>query len=182
VGSNSGKETARASIGPAASPALERVRELYAGQSWWQRRRTAGYHHRVCSAIEQTDEQARRERQTLLTALLSGYELTQQRLARTMAAVNVVRIPRSADSSIQRSWWSLRSWTPRAGRSGRRGDSSGLHMDRRPVAPRRSAGDPPDSESSSSKFKSSRFQVQRGICFGRAGFSTFELLNSWTLN
>lgn len=80
-------------IGPAASPSLARVRELYAGQSWWQRRRTASYHHRVCGEIERTDEQARRERQTLLTALLSGYDLTQQRLSRTLAAVGVARIP-----------------------------------------------------------------------------------------
>ena len=80
-------------IGPAASHSLARVRELYAGQSWWQRRLTAGYHHRVCGELERTDEQARRERQTLLTALLSGYELTQQRLARTLATAGVVRIP-----------------------------------------------------------------------------------------
>lgn len=80
-------------VGPAASPALARVRELYAGQSWWRRRRTAGYHRRVCGELERTDELARRERQTLLAALLSGYELTQQRLARALAAAGVVRIP-----------------------------------------------------------------------------------------
>ena len=63
-------------IGPTASPALARARELYAGLSWWQRRRTAGYHQRVCGELERTNEHARRERQTLLLALLSGYELT----------------------------------------------------------------------------------------------------------
>ncbi|MBY0457987.1 MAG: nucleotide exchange factor GrpE [Gemmataceae bacterium] len=87
------KKNSERLIGPSASPALASVRELYAGQSWWQRRRTAGYHHRVCAEIERSDEQVRRERQTLLTALLSGYELTQQRLARAMAAAGVMRIP-----------------------------------------------------------------------------------------
>ena len=87
------KKNSERLIGPVASPMLARVRELYAEQSWWQRRRTARYHHRVCGELERVDEQARRERQTLLMALLSGYELTQQRLARTLVAVGVTRIP-----------------------------------------------------------------------------------------
>ena len=80
-------------IGPAPSPALVRARELYAAQPWWQRRLAARYHRRLCDGLERTDEQARRERQTLLTALLSGYDLTQQRLARALAAAGVRRVP-----------------------------------------------------------------------------------------
>jgi molecular chaperone GrpE len=80
-------------IGPTAPPALALAQELYAGLSWWQRRYKAAYHRRVCEAIERAEEQTRRERQTLLTALLSGAELIQQRLARTMASAGVMRIP-----------------------------------------------------------------------------------------
>lgn len=75
-----------------ASALLAQVNELYAQQTWWQRRWTATHHRRICQQIEQAEEQAQRERQTLLTALLSGYELIQQRLARTMASAGVARI------------------------------------------------------------------------------------------
>jgi len=75
-----------------ASALLAQVNELYAEQTWWQRRWTATHHRRICQQIEQAEEQAQRERQALLTALLSGYDLIQQRLARTMASVGVVRI------------------------------------------------------------------------------------------
>jgi len=75
-----------------ASALLAQVNELYAQQTWWQRRWTATHHRRICQQIEQTEEQAQRERQTLLTALLGGYELIQQRLARTMASAGVARI------------------------------------------------------------------------------------------
>lgn len=74
------------------SALLAQVNELYAKQTWWQRRWTATHHRRICQHIEQAEEQTQRERQTLLTALLSGYELIQQRLARTMASAGVVRI------------------------------------------------------------------------------------------
>ena len=47
----------------------------------------------MCQQIEQAHEHAQRERQALLTALLNGYGLIQQRLARTMTNAGVVRIP-----------------------------------------------------------------------------------------
>jgi molecular chaperone GrpE len=90
-------------VGPNPSPALARLHELRAGQSWLTRRLTGSYHRRLCAALEAADEQARRERQELLTALLGGTELLQQRLARTMAGAGVVRIPavgRTVDPEI----------------------------------------------------------------------------------
>jgi len=75
-----------------ASALLAQANELYAKQTWWQRRWTATHHRRICQQIELAEEQTQRERQALLTALLSGYDLIQQRLARTMASAGVVRI------------------------------------------------------------------------------------------
>ena len=46
----------------------------------------------ACQQIEQADEQARHRRQALLEALLSGYALIQQRLARNMASADVIQI------------------------------------------------------------------------------------------
>jgi molecular chaperone GrpE len=80
-------------VGPSSPVSLTHLNELYARQSWWQRRFTAAYHQRICQQIEHAEEQARGERQTLLTALLNGYDLIQQRLTRTMANAGVVRIP-----------------------------------------------------------------------------------------
>lgn len=78
---------------PSAAALLEQVDEIFAGQGWWRRKRLAGIQRRVCEAIEQADEQARRERQAVLTALLSGYALLQQRVARAMLNAGVMRIP-----------------------------------------------------------------------------------------
>jgi molecular chaperone GrpE len=80
-------------IGGSVSPALSRARELYAEQSWWQRRLTGAYHRQLYREIEGAEVQDRGERQTLLTALLSGSELIRQRLARAMASAGVLRIP-----------------------------------------------------------------------------------------
>lgn len=80
-------------IGPPEHPALARARSLYAEQPWWRRRLAAGYHRRLCDELERAEDQARHERQTLLAALLSGYELIQQRLARALAAAGVARVP-----------------------------------------------------------------------------------------
>ena len=80
-------------IGSSAHASLAQLSELYAAQSWWQRRFTAAYHQRIREKIEQAEEQAQSERRALLTALLNGYDLIQQRLTRTMANTGVVRIP-----------------------------------------------------------------------------------------
>jgi molecular chaperone GrpE len=80
-------------IGPGSSPLLAQIREHHAGQSWWQRRLTAASYRRLCEAIERAEEQALRDRRTILDALLSGAELIQQRLARAMAGAGVARIP-----------------------------------------------------------------------------------------
>jgi molecular chaperone GrpE len=80
-------------IGSSTHASLAHLNELYATQSWWQRRFTAAYHQSIRQQIERAEEQARGERQALLKALLSGYDLIQQRLTRTMANAGVVRIP-----------------------------------------------------------------------------------------
>jgi molecular chaperone GrpE len=79
-------------IGPQASALLTSLVDLHARLSWWQRRRAKTYHLQVCQQIEQMEEKAREERQALLEALLSGYALIQQRLARNMASADVIRI------------------------------------------------------------------------------------------
>lgn len=78
--------------GPSSTATLSQLDELYAGQSWWHRRFTAAYHQRIRQKIERSEELARSEREALLTALLSGYDLIQQRLLRTMADAGLMRI------------------------------------------------------------------------------------------
>lgn len=79
--------------GAGPNAATSQVDDLYARQSWWRRWLTANYHERVRRQLEQTEERARSERRALLTALLSGYDMILQRLARTMANAGMVRIP-----------------------------------------------------------------------------------------
>jgi molecular chaperone GrpE len=79
--------------GPSSPTTITQLNEIHTGQTWWQRRFTSAYHHRICRQIERAEEQARGERQALLTALLNGYDLIQQRLSRTMANAGVIRIP-----------------------------------------------------------------------------------------
>jgi molecular chaperone GrpE len=76
-----------------ATDLASRMDELHARQSWWQRRLTTDYHERIRQAVAHAEETARGERQALLTALLSGYDMILQRLARTMANAGVARIP-----------------------------------------------------------------------------------------
>jgi molecular chaperone GrpE len=76
-----------------ASAIISELDAAYAGQSWWQRRSTAAYHSQVRERIQAAEARSRSDRQALLTALLSGYDLIQQRLARTMASAGVTRIP-----------------------------------------------------------------------------------------
>jgi molecular chaperone GrpE len=91
-GSEQWKKNSARLTGPSSSVLLAQLNDLYERQTWWQRRRTAAHHRRICQQLEQAEEQAHRERRALLTALLSGYDLIQQRLARTLANVGVVRI------------------------------------------------------------------------------------------
>lgn len=80
-------------IGSTSPTSSSPLQELYAEQSWWHRWLTAAYHRRICQQIERAEEQARADRQAVLTALLNGYGLIQQRLTRAMVNAGVVRIP-----------------------------------------------------------------------------------------
>ena len=80
-------------IGPTSSPLLTELRERHAKQWWWQRLQTHAYHGQVCTMVHEREEQARTEREALLGALLSGFAMIQQRLARNMTSAEVNRIP-----------------------------------------------------------------------------------------
>ncbi len=92
VVANNGKRAAEPIIGVPVSAKLSQLEELFAAQWWWQRRLTRTYHRRLCRRIEEMEEDARAERQTLYGALLSGFAMIQQRLARNMANAGVIRI------------------------------------------------------------------------------------------
>lgn len=64
--------------------------QAYAGLSWLQRWLSGGYHRRLRELVEQSD--AAVQRRALLGALIDGYALIQQRLARALAAEGILRI------------------------------------------------------------------------------------------
>jgi molecular chaperone GrpE len=80
-------------IGPSSSPLLAELKESYAKRWWWQRLQTQAYHRQICTMVEEREELARKEREALLGALLSGFAMIQQRLARNMTSADVNRIP-----------------------------------------------------------------------------------------
>jgi molecular chaperone GrpE len=75
------------------SSAVIELNRLWQEQSWWKRTASQGYHQAVVQILQEADEQARRERQTHLGALLSGYDLIQQRLHRILSGIGITRIP-----------------------------------------------------------------------------------------
>lgn len=79
--------------GESSPTLLSQLNELYRGQSRWQRWFALPYHLRICRQIERAEGRAQSARKELLTTLLNGYVLIQQRLARTMANAGVTRIP-----------------------------------------------------------------------------------------
>jgi molecular chaperone GrpE len=79
-------------VGALPSAKLAELEELFARQWWWQRRLTRAYHRQLCRQVEQMEEQSRSERQALVGALMSGFALIQQRLARNMANTGVTHI------------------------------------------------------------------------------------------
>ncbi len=86
------EKNAERMVGALPSAKFAQLEELYTGQSWWQRRLTRAYHRQLCGQVEQMEDQSRSERQALVGALLSGFALIQQRLARNMANAGVTRI------------------------------------------------------------------------------------------
>lgn len=86
------QKSAERLIGTLPSPLLTRLEELEKKQSWWQRRRTRAYRDQVRQVIEQLEEQLRMERRAVFEALLSGFGLIQQRLAKSMASAGVMRM------------------------------------------------------------------------------------------
>jgi molecular chaperone GrpE len=79
--------------GETAARACVRLEQIHAALPWWRRAISLAYHKRVCEAIADEEATAQKERQALLTAVLSGYRLIQQRLARAMSKAGVLRIP-----------------------------------------------------------------------------------------
>lgn len=79
-------------IGAAVSPLSARLGELHATQSWWGRRKTAGFLQQARRLIGDLEAQAREERRRRYQAVADGYALIQQRLAKSMAAAGVLRI------------------------------------------------------------------------------------------
>jgi molecular chaperone GrpE len=80
-------------IGPPSSALLAEVKANHAKRWWWQRLRTQAYHRQACALVEEREEQARKEREALVGALLGGFVMIQQRLARNMTSAEVNRIP-----------------------------------------------------------------------------------------
>lgn len=69
---------------------LAELERAYASQSWLPRLLSRSYHRRVQAVVAQSA--ARSQRQALLAALLDGYDLIQQRLARALSTAGIVRI------------------------------------------------------------------------------------------
>ena len=83
------KAGARLTEGPSGD-LLAELDELNAAQSWWRRRLLDEYHRRLRRLV--ADGLASDGRQTLFDALLEGYGLIQQRLARALAAEGIARM------------------------------------------------------------------------------------------
>lgn len=86
------QKSAERLIGTKPFASVIRLKELEESQSWWQRRRTRAYREQVRQLVEQVEEQFQTERRAVFEALLSGYGLIQQRLAKSMASAGVIRI------------------------------------------------------------------------------------------
>lgn len=79
-------------IGPPASAKTDVLDERFRRQSWLRRKLTKSYHAGVIRIIGEDEERSRSERRSLLTALVSGYDLILKRLNRNMGDLGVGRI------------------------------------------------------------------------------------------
>ncbi len=79
-------------IGPPASAKTDVLDERFRRQSWLRRKLTKSYHAGVIRIIEEDEERSRSDRRSLLTALVSGYDLILKRLNRNMRDLGVGRI------------------------------------------------------------------------------------------
>ncbi|CAN5508204.1 hypothetical protein BH10PLA2_BH10PLA2_17610 [soil metagenome] len=86
------ERSAEGLIGESLEPVQQRLDEAFASLSWWQRRFASAYHRQATEQLELLQED-QDSRSSLFAALMSGYVLIQQRLARTMGNAGILRIP-----------------------------------------------------------------------------------------